>query len=533
MNQVNVALLLKGQPHLVYGGNRMALVQVEQWNKIDIQLEGQASKDAYVKVKLEAEFVKDNISVKVVGYYVGGGKYILRFMPEELGEWTYTTSSNDLQLNDQSGSFQCVEATGSNRGPVRVRDQFHFAYADGSPYFPFGTTCYAWIHQSLKLQEQTLETLKKASFNKLRMCVFPKYYSNNASDPDMYPFVQREDGSFALGEFNPAFFDHLDKRVEELMAMGIEVDLILLHPYDKGHWGFDRMTHEEDKRYLSYIVARYSAYRNIWWSMANEYDYMEEKTLEDWQAYIECVAKQDPHDHLLSIHQGDAFFNNFNPYITHSCVQLGTLKNDVGIGFGVYKAHRDIFGKPVTFDEVGYEGNLMQRWGRNTAQELVDKYWMAVVSGVYMGHGETYQDPEDVIWWAKGGILKGESPDRIAFLKDIIESSGLNGLNPIDKWWIINGAGSNGNYYLFYFGQEALNQWKFELPAFMIESEIVVGSKFKVDIIDTWNMTITPVDGVFEITEKDRYSHMSGNRPYVELPGKPSMAIRVTKVVEA
>lgn len=27
-----------------------------------------------------------------------------------------------------------------------------------------------------------------------------------------------------------------------------------------------------------------------------------------------------------------------------------------------------------------------------------------------------------LLWWSKGGILKGESPSRIAFLRDILES---------------------------------------------------------------------------------------------------------------
>ena len=64
-------------------------------------------------------------------------------------------------------------------GPVMVRNQHHFAYADGTPHFPFGTTCYAWVHQSEDLQRQTLETLRTAPFNKIRMCVFPKSYEYN------------------------------------------------------------------------------------------------------------------------------------------------------------------------------------------------------------------------------------------------------------------------------------------------------------------------------------------------------------------
>ena len=38
-----------------------------------------------------------------------------------------------------------VEVTGpraGNHGPVQVANRFHFAHADGTPYVPFGTTCY-------------------------------------------------------------------------------------------------------------------------------------------------------------------------------------------------------------------------------------------------------------------------------------------------------------------------------------------------------------------------------------------------------
>ena len=51
-----------------------------------------------------------------------------------------------------------------SHGPVRVYNTFHFAYADGTPYYPFGTTCYASIHQGDALEEQTLETLNEAAF---------------------------------------------------------------------------------------------------------------------------------------------------------------------------------------------------------------------------------------------------------------------------------------------------------------------------------------------------------------------------------
>ena len=53
-----------------------------------------------------------------------------------------------------------------------------------------------------------------------------------------------------------------------------------------------------------------------------------------------------------------------------------------------------------------------------------------MAKGGYATHGETYRAEDEVLWWAKGGRLKGESPKRIAFLKEIVER--LPG--PIEPW---------------------------------------------------------------------------------------------------
>ena len=61
------------------------------------------------------------------------------------------------------------------------------------------------------------------------------------------------------------------------MELGIEADLIVMHPYDR--WGFSMMSKEEDDLYWKYVIARFAAYRNVWWSLANEYDLMPQKSL--------------------------------------------------------------------------------------------------------------------------------------------------------------------------------------------------------------------------------------------------------------
>ena len=56
-------------------------------------------------------------------------------------------------------------------------------------------------------------------------------------------------------------------------------------------------------------------------------------------------------------------------------------------------------------------------------------------------------------------------------------------------------AGKEGEYYLIYFGKEKPAKWDFVLP----KKGLAKGAKYKADIIDTWNMTITPLDKTFEI----------------------------------
>ena len=138
------------------------------------------------------------------------------------------------------------------------------------------------------------------------MCVFPKHYDYNHNEPELYPFPGSPEAGFDFARFDPAYFHHLEERILDLQALGIECDLILFHPYDR--WGFSDMGPEADERYLRYLVSRLSAFRNVWWAMANEYDLFlrEDGSLKkdeaEWDRLASIVQGQDPYGHLRSIH---------------------------------------------------------------------------------------------------------------------------------------------------------------------------------------------------------------------------------------
>lgn len=512
----------------VLAGRLPAADTVEQWGVFEVTLWGPASGNPFVDSKLTAHFRPPtrDIAFEVTGFYDGEGSYKIRFMPDQPGQWHYTTFSNVPALHGKPGMFICQKPSAGNHGPVRVSNTYHFAYADGTPYFPVGTTCYAWNHQVNVLERETLETLKQGPFNKLRFCVFPKHYAYNQNEPQRYPFERIRGGDatarWDFARFDPAFFQHLEQRIGDLRDRGIEADLILFHPYDKGHWGFDRMPAEADDRYLRYVVARLAASRNVWWSLANEFDFMKEKTDDDWDRFLRIVAESDPYGHLRSIHNGTRLYNHTQPLITHASIQNGSAVAELGRA----ELYRDVYRKPIVFDEAKYEGDIPQRWGNLSAEEMVHRFWVGTVAGTYVGHGETYRRPDEVLWWSKGGVLRGQSPPRIAFLRKVIESGPATGIDPIDKWQDDRTAGKAGEYYLVYFGRERPTEWKFELPRAGLKS----GMRFRVEVLDTWEMTITPVDGEFIIRADTGYRYRSEGERAVKLPGKPYMALRIRRV---
>jgi hypothetical protein len=480
-----------------------APASVARWERIELAFEGPQHGNPFVDVSLRAEITGPGGTFSVPGFYDGGRTYRLRYLAPEEGQWSFTTSSNARSLDGISGSFVVTAANPARRGPVHVADTFHFAYADGTRYRPMGTTAYVWNHQGETLERSTLATLADGPFNKIRMCVFPKSYLFNENEPELYPFEGSPGAGFDFQRPSVEFWAHLELRIDELAALGIEADLILFHAYDR--WGFSTMDPVADDRFVAYAVARLASFANVWWSLANEYDLLFEKTTDDWERLAGIVQAADPSGHLLSIHNCRDFYDYSRPWITHASIQ----RRDIYKTAEMTGEWRDEWGKPVVIDECAYEGNIDQGWGNISGEEMTRRFWEGAVRGGYVGHGETYVDPDDVLWWAKGGELRGSSPARIGFLHSILADGPENGLEPIPLDWDIPRAGVEGEYYLYYFGFNQPTYRRFLLDP---------STAYTVDIIDTWNMTIERLDGTYS------------GRFRLDLPGRQYIAVRLIAV---
>ena len=115
---------------------------VKQWDIFELELTGPSNGNPFWDITLTASFTHGDSTIMINGFYDGAGIYRIRFMPHDLGSWSYVTSSNSERLNNIKGDFTVGAPSAGNHGPVRVVDKFHFAYADGKRFFPVGTTLY-------------------------------------------------------------------------------------------------------------------------------------------------------------------------------------------------------------------------------------------------------------------------------------------------------------------------------------------------------------------------------------------------------
>ena len=156
---------------------------VEKWDIFEITLYSHIKyENPFRQVSLWGEFKSKETCERVWGFYDGEGRWKIRFMPQETGEYAFHIFSNDPNMNEHSGSFISLPADENNHGPVYPNKILHFSYADGTPFFVLGTTAYGWTYRPYDIRTKTLESFEKYKFNKIRMLLTPKYYQGEDGD---------------------------------------------------------------------------------------------------------------------------------------------------------------------------------------------------------------------------------------------------------------------------------------------------------------------------------------------------------------
>ncbi len=254
-------------------------VDVPKWSVYDIDLTATGgSSNWYTDPDgaVTATFTgPGGITETVSGFWNGGNAFDIRFTPTAEGTWTYTTRSANSGLNNQTGTINAVAAEAGNHGFLRIDPTYKssFVWDDGTRSFLWGQTYYDLATTAMVNDHWKAGIDNSAAYGmtKVRMAVYP--FALGSTRSHGYPDVQPYAGSSTSPNrnvLNIAYWQELDEVVKYIASKGMVADLILTSPYSSNRqFGTDT----QNDRFLNYVVNRYSAYRNVTWCLANEWNY--------------------------------------------------------------------------------------------------------------------------------------------------------------------------------------------------------------------------------------------------------------------
>ncbi|MBS1873114.1 MAG: DUF4038 domain-containing protein [Acidobacteria bacterium] len=220
-----------------------------------------AHPNPYLTVKLHAEFRSPRHRTFLMpAFWTGGRKLVIRFAPDEPGDWAFRLTSNIDRFNDKEGAFQSTPS--EVPGYVRPANLHHWATLRGEnvnmrkQHLWMGDTCLRFAFLTDAEFRQVADTRAAQHFTHLRGLLI----GGAADSPAVYADAD-----------HPAFdyFQRVDDRIRYLNSKGIVADLIVAGKQNHLTRLFPNW--DQRQRYIRYIVARYSA-MNVTWQGIEEFE---------------------------------------------------------------------------------------------------------------------------------------------------------------------------------------------------------------------------------------------------------------------
>ncbi|MBK5293105.1 MAG: DUF4038 domain-containing protein [Acidobacteriia bacterium] len=257
-------------------------------------------------VQLTVEFKSQSgLEQTVPAFWAGGRTWTVRVSPEQSGRWSYRSTSSDPGMDGKSGDFQVRNYTGSNplyrRGAPRViPGNRYFTHADGTPWFWLACTGWNSALRSTDTEwKQYLADRAAKRFTAIQFVIHAPWRAGREDENGQVTFTVT-DGL----RINPAFFDRMDRKMDQLNdagLAGVPVLLWALTSKDKESPGAT-LSDVDAARLAGYMVARYSAH-HVLWLLAGDGNYAGPNA-ERWRKIGRAVFPQGQFRRPVSLHPG-------------------------------------------------------------------------------------------------------------------------------------------------------------------------------------------------------------------------------------
>ncbi len=312
------SLLINARPAGSISTDEKNLTTAKIWSKFEIQFSSSKTYEnpIYDVQDFTVVFHAPSGREKVVrGFWDGETNWKVRFMPDEIGEWTWKTVCADKEnsgLNKVDGSFKCVENdTGEalfQRGAIwHEAGKYYLSYNDGTPFF--WLACTAW-NGALKSNDEEwqyyLNQRKQNNYNTIQLVTTEWRGCNKNAEG-----LTAVEGAGHI-KIHPEFFKRIDKKIDEANEKGLLVSPVILWalPFGEGRElspGYS-LPLEEAVLLAKYIVARYQG-NHVVWTLGGDGKYYDDQELK-WKEIGRRVFNNIDHAPVTLHPHGRSFVGN-------------------------------------------------------------------------------------------------------------------------------------------------------------------------------------------------------------------------------
>ena len=248
--------------------------QTPVWTKHEIQFQSAKTYDnpIYDVKDFKITFTAPSGREKVVrGFWDGDTDWKVRFMPDEIGKWSWKSECSDKEntgLNGQSGIFECVKNDDKDllyqKGAIQHEPgEYYLSYSDGTPFFWLACTAWNGALKSTKEDWDYYLNQRKQNHYSVIQLVTTEWRGLDKNPEGQIAF----EGTGRI-KIHPEFFKRIDERIDAVNAKGLLASPVILWalPFGQGRELSPGYTLPLDEAVLlaKYIVARYQGNHVLW-----------------------------------------------------------------------------------------------------------------------------------------------------------------------------------------------------------------------------------------------------------------------------
>ncbi|MDD4727930.1 MAG: DUF4038 domain-containing protein [Dysgonamonadaceae bacterium] len=333
--------------------------------------------DSSFMFPLVSFYKPDGSIIKVDGFYDGGTNYKVRAYCNEKGLWKWELHDNS-NFKKTNGAFNVIES--NNKGMLKKHpdDGYQFAYDNGEWFLHIGDTGYRYLTDTEPKWKEYFDQACEVGMTKIRT-----WFSRSRSKVEALFNNERT-------TLNLPYWQEMDKRIAYAYENYPNVILQLIPFGEDG---------EELKRYYAgdslsfnmvrYAQARFSAYPNIYWSISNDKELVNDSVNltgpQISKSNIDMIGKdmaeRNPWGTLITNHQTR---HKGYSFVDESWSDVVTLEDIDQLDGRIFAEYRAKGSDPVVLDEDRYEVYRKPEHPRYFFRRLM---WASLLSGGHATYG--------------------------------------------------------------------------------------------------------------------------------------------------